>query len=667
MCGLVGAFSARSGISAEVVKGMASALRHRGPDDAGTWCDPEVGIALGHRRLSIIDLSPEGHQPMVSACGRYVIAYNGEIYNFQDLRAELLEAGSPSPVTGHPPLAFRGHSDTEVLLAAIGAWGLIPTLERANGMFAFALWDRQERTLTLARDRLGKKPLYFGWSSGALVFGSELKALRAFPGFANPIDRDVLHLYLRHHCIPAPSSIYQGIYKLPPASLLTLRANILAGGAARSWGELAPMVERYWSSAGMAETGTRSLLPGSDDELAEDLDALLRDAVGCRMLADVPLGAFLSGGIDSSVVVALMQAQSDRPVKTFSIGSHHGEYNEAEFAAAVARHLGTDHTELYLSGEEARAVIPALPTIFDEPFSDSSQIATYLVSRLARQSVTVALSGDGGDELFGGYNRHSWAPKVLAGVGRWPSGLRRGLASGLSLLTPAQWDALVGRLEPVLPQRLRMRRAGDKLQKLASALPARGAEDLYLRLVSHWPAPEEVVVGGREPLSLITDPSRHPALVDFASRMMYLDLVTYLPDDILVKVDRASMAVSLEARAPLLDYRLVEFAWRLPLAAKIREGQGKWLLRQVLFRYVPRDLIERPKMGFAVPIDAWLRGPLRDWAEALLDEGRLRQEGYFNPAPIRRKWREHLAGKRNWQDQLWDILMFQAWLEEGRR
>ena len=655
MCGITGFVDFRNNTLEEwqhVLTKMTNTLIHRGPDASGIWLDEYAGVGLGHRRLAIVDLSPTGRQPMVSASERYIIVFNGEVYNFLKLRQELERPSSPLTINHLP---FTGNSDTEVMLAAIEQWGLEGAVKRFVGMFAFALWDRKERVLHLVRDRLGVKPLYYGWLGRVFVFGSELKALKAHSEFCGEIDRGVLALMLRHNCIPAPYSIYKGIYKLPPGHILTLN---------RADTQSEPVLTAYWSAKAVAENGVANLFAGSEIEAAEHLDTLLRDAVKLRMLADVPLGAFLSGGIDSSTVVALMQAQSERPVKTFSIGFHEQGYNEAEHAKAVAKHLGTDHTELYVTPEQAMAVIPKLPALYDEPFSDSSQIPTFLVSELARQHVTVSLSGDGGDELFGGYNRYFWGQSIWQKVGWMPRGLRGAAAKAMTVLSPQTWEAIFRRLDAVLPEKIKQRNPGDKLHKLAEILAVKSPEAMYHGLVSHWKNPAGVVIGANEPPTVLTDCNRWADLPDFTLQMMYLDLVSYLPDDILVKVDRASMGVSLEARVPLLDHRVVEFAWRVPLAMKIRDGQGKWLLRQVLYKYVPKELIERPKMGFGIPVDQWLRGPLRDWAESLLDEARLRREGFFNPLPIRQKWDEHLAGKRNWQYYLWDVLMFQAWLEE---
>jgi asparagine synthase (glutamine-hydrolysing) len=651
MCGIAGFWAAAGDRyhSAERARAMADAIRHRGPNDSGTWVDGDVNLALSHRRLSIIDLSPHGHQPMISHSQRYVISFNGEVFNFEELRRELTAAA------GHR-IAFRGHSDTEVMLAAIDAWGLDAAVRRFVGMFAFALWDRRDKELHLVRDRLGIKPLYYGWAGNTLLFGSELKAIASHPEFRGELDPGAIALLMRHNCVPAPYSIYRGIYKLLPASIATFTR---------------PEPDRfssaaYWSARDVAEIGLRSPFSGSDSEAIAEADRLLREAVRLRMVADVPLGAFLSGGVDSSSVVALMQAQSDRPVRTFTIGSTDDAFNEAPFAKAVAQHLRTDHTELYVTARDALAVIPTLPTLYDEPFADASQIPTFLVSQLARRHVTIALSGDGGDELFGGYNRHVWTHTIWRQSRHLPLALRRASAHAIHSVPPTTLSRFANELGRVLPARLRVNHAGEKLHKVADILVSRDADAMYHRLASHWNDPEAVVRNAREPVTAITDPARRPTLEDFTDRMLYLDLVTYLPDDILTKVDRASMAVSLEARVPLLDHRVVEFAWSLPRSMKIRAGQSKWLLRQVLYQYVPRHLIERPKSGFGIPLDSWLRGPLRDWAESLLDERRLIEEGIFDAAAIRQRWAEHLSGRRNWQYHLWDVLMFQAWFDEHR-
>lgn len=628
---------------------MANTLHHRGPDDAGIWVDAEAGVALGHRRLSIIDLSPTGHQPMISTSGRYVTVFNGEIYNYTEIRKELEELSSRQ---------WCGHSDTEVMLAAFEKWGVEDTVKRFIGMFAFALWDRQERLLHLVRDRLGEKPLYYGSMGDVFLFGSELKALRTHSSWRGEIDRNALALYMRYNYIPAPYSIYKGINKLLPGTILTLNTKNL---------RFIPNPISYWSAQTVAEIGVSNLFCGTDTEAINYLDGLLRESIKHQMVADVPLGAFLSGGIDSSTVVALMQAQSNRPVKTFTIGLNEAGYNEAEHAKAVARHLGTEHTELYISPQEAMDVIPKLPTLYDEPFSDSSQIPTFLVSQMARRHVTVSLSGDAGDELFGGYNRYFLGRKIWNKIRIVPRPFRGLAAKMITSVSPQRLDRVAETFSSIMPGEVRAGRAGDKLHKLAEIIDKESPEALYKELVSHWKTPSSVVLDSHEPTTVISDRSQWADLDDFTLKMMYLDTMTYLQDDILVKVDRAAMGVSLETRVPFLDHRVVEFAWQLPLSMKIRDGQGKWILRQVLHKYVPKEMIERPKMGFGVPIDTWLRGPLRDWAEDLLNENRLRQEGFFEPSPIREKWAEHLSGKRNWQYHLWDVLMFQTWLYENSK
>ncbi len=660
MCGIVGFINQSPDKSGDdlagITSGMIGTLLHRGPDDEGVWVDPAMGVAIGHRRLSVLDISALGRQPMLSASGRYAIVYNGEIYNFKLLRRELEEKGRK----------FTSTSDTEVLLAAVEEWGLTATVHALVGMFAFALWDREEKSLHLVRDRLGEKPLYYGWQSKSFVFGSELKALKVHPAWQGEINREALALYMRHNAVPGPYSIYRNIYKLPPGCMLAIKTpqqkpDAFSPFAAASFkpSRLTPL--SYWSLQAVAEAGRRNPFPGSEDEALAGLEVLLKRAVSQQMISDVPLGAFLSGGIDSSMIVALMQSQSDRQIKTFTIGLHEGGYDEAGDARKVATHMGTAHTELYVSPEEARAVIPRLPYLYDEPFADSSHIPTFLVSKLARQHVTVSLSGDGGDELFGGYNRHALGPFVWQRFGWLPAWIRKTAAKGMTALSPLTWDAIFRSFDTILPRKKRYSMPGDRLYKLAEALAAGSPEEMYLQFISHW-QPDSLVIG--------TDPKRKEFVdsggwgaSDFAEQMMCQDALMYLPDDILVKVDRAAMGVSLETRMPFLDHRVVEFAWRLPVSMKIHNGQGKRILRKLLYKYVPRELVEKPKMGFAVPIDAWLRGPLRDWAEDLLDGNRLRREGFFKPEPVRSKWQEHLAGRRNWQYHLWDVLMFQAWYQ----
>jgi len=659
MCGVNGLWQP-AGCSAEEARAtvleMAARIAHRGPDDAGAWVDGAAGIALGHRRLSIVDLSAAGHQPMPSAGGRYVIAYNGEIYNHLDLRRRLEAAAGQ-------PLAWRGHSDTETLLAGFEAWGVEATLQAAIGMFAIALWDRQERSLTLARDRIGEKPLYHGWvGSGpgrTLLFGSELKALRAHPAFtassAAEIDREALVLYMRHGYVPAPFTIHRGLRKVPPGHLLVLR------------GTSAPAELRcYWAAGEVMLRGHANPLQVGPEEAVDRLEDLLRGAVRQQMVADVPLGAFLSGGIDSSTVVALMQAQSATPVRTFSIGFHEQGYDEARHAKAVAAHLGTDHTELYVTPAQALDVVPALPDMYDEPFGDSSQIPTHLVAALARRSVTVALSGDAGDELFCGYNRYQVTHDLWSRIKAVPRPLRRAFAAALTAVPEQAWDRLAHGAGRVLPMARRFNRPGEKLHKGARVMHSGNADALYLHTVSQWSEPELLVPGVTEPSTVLTGAGHGLQALPDVPRMMAYDLLTYLPEDILVKVDRAAMAVSLETRVPLLDHRVVEFAWQLPLQYKLREGVGKWVLRQVLYRHVPRALIDRPKMGFGVPIDTWLRGPLRPWAEHLLEPRRLAEDGLLSPAPIRQAWQRHLEGHANLQYPLWNVLMFQAWRERQR-
>jgi asparagine synthase (glutamine-hydrolysing) len=659
MCGIagfVGFNGLASGQAGAVAIQMAQKIAHRGPDDAGVWVDDSLEVALGHRRLSIIDLSPAGHQPMVSASGRYVMVFNGEIYNHQALRRELSSGIAQS-------VKWRGHSDTETLLGCFDAWGVEKTLRATIGMFAIALVDREKREMCLARDRMGEKPLYYGWQKGVFLFGSELKALKAHPGFVGEIERNAIALQLRHNYIPAPYSIYRDIQKLPPGTFLRVCVGT-SHSAGPSPNGRREVPQPYWSLSDVLADGHRAPFSGNDAEAVDALDLLLRDSVRQQMAADVPLGAFLSGGIDSSTIVALMQAQSSRAVRTFTIGFREEGYNEAEHAKAVARHLGTEHTELYVSPTGALDVIPRLPALYDEPFSDSSQVPTFLISQLTRQHVTVSLSGDAGDELFGGYPRYFRTARIWRMLNRLPGPARKGIGRAIHSVSESGWNRLAGPFIPLLPPT--MGNFGHKARKLGETLGEDAPEAIYRGQVSHWEHPSRLVIGSAEPQTVLTDRARWRELADVENRMMYLDAMSYLPDDILCKVDRAAMGVSLETRIPMLDHRVVEFAWRLPMNMKIRNGQGKWILRQVLHKYVPRQLTERPKMGFGVPIDGWLRGPLREWAESLLDGSRLRQEGFLDPGPIRQKWAEHLSRRYNWQHHLWDVLMFQAWLEQER-
>lgn len=623
MCGISGllfSFAESSDLSVHL-NSMASILKHRGPDGAGIWYD-DFGVGLTHTRLAVVDLSPAGHQPMPSACDRYVIAFNGEIYNHKQLR-KALEEQNQAPV-------WRGYSDTETLLACFSAWGVEETLQKTVGMFAISLWDKQDNVLTLARDRFGEKPLYWGWNNDTLLFGSELKALKAYPEFDAQVDRNSLALLLRYNYIPAPHSIYKGIEKLKAGHFVQI-----VKGQARKDVEPKP----FWSFNHAVESGIQKPFSGNDVQAVDELEKILTESISDQMLADVPLGAFLSGGVDSSTVVALMQKQSSRPVKTFAIGFDEPGYNEAVYAKEVAQHLGTDHTELYVSSDDALALVPKLANIYCEPFADSSQLPTFLVSQMAKQHVTVSLSGDGGDELFGGYNPYQFAPKIWTNIKLLPAPLRKLAVQALSGLP--------------LP---------DKLQKLLSVFPAEDQYQFYQLMMSHWTNATDIVLGSENTDVFLSDPQQWPTTDSFEHWMMVMDAGQYMSDDILVKVDRAAMANSLETRVPLLDHRIFEFAWQLPLHMKIREGVGKWVLREVLYRHVPKSMIDRPKKGFSIPLAQWLRGPLCEWAEELLSEERLVSEGYFQPAPIRKAWQQHKSGKADNALKLWSILMFQSWL-----
>jgi asparagine synthase (glutamine-hydrolysing) len=646
MCGLTGGWSRkRFAALSEALPRMADSLYHRGPDHSGRWVDEHSGIALAHRRLAIVDLSPAGRQPMISESGRWVIAFNGEIYNHLELRRQLTDQSGAR--------AWHGHSDTETLLAAFDAWGLVEAVRRCVGMFAFAVWDRKQERLSLARDRFGEKPLYYGWHEGIFWFGSELKALRQLTGKRIAIDRSALALYLQYKAVPAPYSIYQGVQKLVPGHCIHLSIAQLDNGSC-------PLPEPYWLASDAAAGGLANPFQGDEVDAADELDELLRRSIGGQMMADVPVGAFLSGGVDSSTVVAMMQAQSNRPVRTFSIGFHEHGYDEAKHAAAVARHLGTSHTELYLTAKQAQAVVPSLPCIYDEPFSDSSQIPTLLVSRLASSDVTVALTGDGGDEVLGGYERYFVAASLWRNLSMIPMPMRRLLGRVLATIPSSRWDELQRVMPMAIPKRLRTGSLGDKLKKHGNIVLAGNQMHFYSRLIRSW---DPAAIMAAEFGSVEFGPPRNSPSNDLLDYMMLEDACHYLPDDILVKVDRAAMACSLETRVPMLDHRVFEFAWRLPQSFKIRGSQGKRVLRNVLSRYLPQILVDRPKMGFGVPINAWLRGPLKDWADQLLSVDRIQADGFFDPAPIRRKWEQHQSGAIDWQSHLWTILMFQAWLE----
>jgi asparagine synthase (glutamine-hydrolysing) len=642
MCGLAGIFTKTSLFTEDPLRKMGQSLAHRGPDDEGIWMDPIAGVGFAHQRLSVIDLSAEGRQPMISASGRYVIAYNGEIYNSLELRKILSQMENCN---------WRGHSDTEVILASIEKWGLPQALKKFNGMFAFALWDREKLTLTLARDRIGIKPLYYGWMGETFLFGSELKALKAHPEFEARVDRQSLSLLMRFNYIPAPRSIYQNIFKLKPGTFLIVKI-----------GEEERLPTSYWSFEEIARKSAREGFEGTQEDAVEHLDSLLGSAVKLQMAADVPLGAFLSGGIDSSTIVALMQKQSQKAIKTFSIGFEEKGFDEAPYAKRVAKHLGTDHTELYVSSREAMSTIPRLPDLYDEPFADSSQIPTFLLSQLTRKKVTVSLSGDGGDELFCGYDRYFSWEKWWKKFRRIPDP-GRDLLAGLIRTIPTDVLNFGGPAISRMFDRFgRIGNLSERFTRLGNALAEGGPEGFYLQGISHWVGPGSLVLGTTEPDIVLNRISSWEDFPDPKMKMMFLDSTHYLPDDILTKVDRASMGVGLEARVPMLDHRVVEFSWKLPMSMKVFNGQPKWMLRQVLYKYMPRELVDRPKMGFGLPLDSWLRGPLKEWAGDLLNEATLRRDGYLDPIPVLRKWKEHASGQYNWQYFLWNILSFQSWL-----
>ena len=653
MCGIAGILSSH-GADRDLLSRMAGKLAHRGPDDEGLWADESAGIGFAHRRLSILDLSPEGHQPMHSANGRFVICFNGEIYNHRLIRAELDEAGM-TPETG-----WRGHSDTEILLQAFVAWGVEAAISKTVGMFALALWDRKERQLHLARDRFGEKPLYYGWAGGDLLFGSELKALRCHSNFDSTINRAALKAFASRTYVPAPLSIYRSIFKLMPGSILTLSPAALemrGSGPPEEWSAGPMQLRRYWSYRDIVRDGLAN--PIEDEAEAIDLlELAIRQSIEGQSFADVPVGAFLSGGIDSSTIVALYQKYSAQPVRTYSVGFDEAGFNEAEHAKAVASQLGTIHHEHYVKVEEARDVIPMLPAMFDEPFADSSQIPTFLISRFARQDVKVALTGDGGDELFGGYNRHVMAPRLWGQIRRVPEGLRSLAAAPLSRISPGVWERLARFAGDSQPY------AGARIQKgLRIAQSASRLDDIYLNFLDEWSQEKNPVLNSDGQTGFDLDLGKDAS---DATRIMYCDAVSYLPDDILAKVDRASMAVGLETRVPFLDHRIAALAARIPVSMKIRGSRGKHILRRLLYREAPQNLFERPKAGFAIPVGQWIRGPLRPWAEELLDPKRMADDGWFDPAIVQRRWQDHLAGRRDSTPALWAILMFQAWVCEQK-
>lgn len=652
MCGIVGFLGSdllTDKTRVEILGRMSDKLTTRGPDSAGHWSDPQQQIYLAHRRLAIMDLSVAGHQPMLSPSERYVISYNGEIYNNRDIKTEL-------EILGEAPI-WIGSSDTEILLAAFDAWGIKETVRRAKGMFAIAVWDKLLGQLTLVRDRLGEKPLYYGWqgsgSNKGFLFGSELKALKEHPQFTGKIDRSSLALYMRYCYVPAPHAIFEGLKKLEPGTILTVALN-----------DNDLSIEKYWDTLKVVKEGRETPFEKTATQMADDLETQLRKTIDQQMIADVPLGAFLSGGVDSSLIVSLMQAQNSRRVKTFTIGFNEAGYNEAEYAAAVAQHLGTEHTELYVSSQDALDVIPKLPSLYCEPFADSSQIPTFLVAKLAQQHVTVSLSGDGGDELFCGYNRYIYTDKVWRGLSLLPTAVRKVIGDSITGISASSWNKVFGVLNQITPEKFNGVSLGRKLQKSANVISSKDSAELYKRLVSNWQDPSSVVIGGNEHDDIFSENIQILDGLGEIERMMALDLVSYLPDDILVKVDRAAMGVSLETRVPFLDHNIVEFASKIPISMSLKNGNSKSVLRDILYRHVPKELIERPKMGFSIPVSDWLIGPLREWAEQLLDEPLLHKQGYFQPEIVRKMWSEHTLGIRNWQSQLWAILMFQSWLKE---
>jgi len=643
MCGFAGIIGNGS-CEMSILENMINTLHHRGPDSLGFWFDDTNQVGLSFARLSILDLSSAGSQPMKSNNGKYIIVYNGEVYNHLDLRNEIYNCNFS--------YNWKGHSDTETLLAGFEIWGIEKTIQKTVGMFAFAVWNTETKILTLGRDRFGEKPLYYGWQGNTFLFASELKAIKKHPNFASRIKTNSVSDFIQFGYIPAPNSIYEGIYKLMPGNLLKIDPTKKSEDF---------VLKPYWSLIGVALKGINKPFESSEFELINQLENLLVESINSQQISDVSIGSFLSGGIDSSIITAIMQSQSKNPINTFTIGFEEDNYNEAKYAEKIADYLKTDHTEYYVSSKEAQSVIPMLPNLYDEPFADSSQIPTYLVSKLAKKNVTVCLSGDAGDELFGGYNRYIWAQKFL----KIPYPLRKISSSVINIFSPEEWDKIYEITKHFIPQKIRLTSPGNKVHKLAGILSINTINEIYTQLVSICPKSENLLINDIDNVNLKKMWETIPANLSPENKMMLIDSLTYLPDDILCKVDRAAMGVSLETRAPFLDHRLADFAWQLPMKYKIRDGQNKWILRQILYKYIPKDLFERPKMGFGIPLDSWLRGPLREWAEELLDESKIEKDGYLNPKKVRQKWEEHLTEKKNWQHQLWNILMFQSWLNKN--